>query len=98
MFAVVETGGKQYSVKTGDVIAVEKIDGKVGEVITLDRVLFSDNTEGDALVRKQKLHAEILEQTRTDKVIIFKKKRRKDYQRKMGHRQYVTLLRIKDLV
>lgn len=92
MFAVIRTGGKQYSVKSGDVISVEKLEGKVGDKISIDDVLMVDTTLGGGSVS-----AEIVSQFRDDKVIIFKKKRRHNYRRKKGHRQYLTELKITDI-
>jgi large subunit ribosomal protein L21 len=98
MYAVVETGGKQYRVKSGDVIKVEKLAGVAGETIALSKVLAaSDGTVikiGAPVVEKASVEAEILEQGRGDKVIVFKKKRRQNYRRKNGHRQDLTVLRI----
>ncbi len=98
MYAVVETGGKQYRVQSGDVIKVEKLAGVAGDTIALGKVLAaSDGTTikiGAPLVDKASVEAEILEQGRGDKVIVFKKKRRQNYRRKNGHRQDLTVLRI----
>lgn len=101
MFAVVQTGGKQYRVTTGDVIRVEKLDGAAGDVIVLDTVLFASGdgkTEmsADAL-GKARVAAEVIATTKADKVIVFKKKRRHNYRRKNGHRQWQTILRISDI-
>lgn len=90
MFAVVRTGGKQYRVSAGDKIAVEKLAGEAGETITLGDVLFA--SEGDA--KGLTISAEIVAQAKTDKVFIFKKKRRHNYRRHAGHRQQVTLVKI----
>ena len=101
MYAVVETGGKQYRVQSGDVIKVEKLAGVAGETIALDKVLAaSDGTIikiGAPTVAKATVAAEILEQGRGDKVIVFKKKRRQNYRRKNGHRQDLTVLRISSI-
>ncbi len=94
MFAVVRTGGKQYRVAADDQIVVEKLDGEAGSKIELGEVLLvSDGGElKDA--GKVKVTAEIVAQNRGEKVIIFKKKRRHNYRRKNGHRQYQTVLKI----
>ena len=98
MFAVVETGGKQYRVKVGDVIKSEKILADVGHVVDLEKViLIGDKTDAKSLT-DAKVKAEVLEHKKTDKVIVFKKKRRHNYRRKRGHRQQITVMRIKEIV
>ena len=94
MFAVVRTGGKQYRVAAGDKIAVEKLAGEAGDTVTLGDVLLAG--EGDALADAAKVtvSAEIIAQAKSEKVIVFKKRRRHNYRRKNGHRQQMTLLRI----
>ena len=94
MFAVVRTGGKQYRVAAGDKIAVEKLAGDAGSTITLGDVMLAG--EGDTLADAAKVivSAEIIAQTRSEKVVVFKKRRRHNYRRKAGHRQSMTLLRI----
>ncbi|MBI1178921.1 MAG: 50S ribosomal protein L21 [Alphaproteobacteria bacterium] len=98
MFAVIKTGGKQYRVAEGDVIKVEKLDGEAGATLTFDDVLAVGNgddvTLGAPLVEGASVTAEVLEQTRAKKIIVFKKKRRQNYRRKNGHRQHQTVLRI----
>ena len=91
MFAVVRTGGKQYRVAADDKILVEKLDGEAGTVVTLDTLM---SGEGEAVTMGGAVTAEIVAQTKGDKVIIFKKKRRHNYRRKNGHRQQLTLLKI----
>ena len=91
MFAVVRTGGKQYRVATDDKILVEKIDGEAGTSITLETLMFGD---GGAITTGKAVTAEIVAQTKGDKVIIFKKRRRHNYRRKNGHRQQMTVLKI----
>ena len=94
MFAIVRTGGKQYRVAAGDKIAVEKIDGEAGDTVSLGDILLAgdggDVKSADGLV----VSAEIIAQTRGEKVIVFKKRRRHNYRRRNGHRQSLTLLRI----
>ena len=102
MFAVIETGGKQYRVAVNDVIKVEKLPGEAGETVTLDRVLMHGGdggaTLGTPVVSGAVVTAEILEQFRDKKVIAFKKRRRKHSSKtKKGHRQYLTRLRIAGL-
>ena len=98
MFAVIRTGGKQYRVAKDDVIAVEKLDEVPGASITLSDVLMVGEgaaaRAGTPILAGASVTAEVVEQTRGDKVIIFKKKRRHNYRRKNGHRQELTLLRI----
>lgn len=96
MFAVIETGGKQYLVKKGSIIKVEKLEVEKGTQIELNKVLVISN-EGLSYSPNSNVKAEILDQKRADKVIIFKKKRRKNYRRKTGHRQYITVLRINEI-
>ena len=96
MFAVVKTGGKQYAVTSGSVIKVEKLEGSIGNIITLDDVIFA-NDNNNGLVREIqqiRVKAEVLEQKKDKKIVIFKKRRRKNYRRKNGHRQQCTVLRI----
>jgi large subunit ribosomal protein L21 len=94
MFAIVRTGGKQYRVAAGDKIAVEKLGGEAGDTITLGDVLLAG--EGDSIADASKItvSAEIIAQARSEKVVVFKKRRRHNYRRKAGHRQHMTLLRI----
>ena len=93
MFAVVRTGGKQYRVAADDKIIVERLDGEAGASVALDVLMLSDGGElKDAA--SASVTAEIVAQTKGDKVIIFKKKRRHNYRRKNGHRQQLTVLRI----
>jgi len=94
MFAVVRTGGKQYRVAEGDVIAVEKIAGEAGDSLALGEVLLAGDGGELKDVKNVIVSAEILEQGKGEKVIIFKKKRRHNYRRKNGHRQQLTVLRI----
>lgn len=97
MFAVVETGNKQYHIKVGDVIKVEKMVCEVGDVVELDKVLSLNGEVGKPYISNVSIKAEVLEQAKTDKIIVFKKKRRHNYRRKRGHRQQVTVLRIQDM-
>ncbi len=97
MFAVIRTGGKQYSVKSGDVISVEKLSGKEGDKVEISEVLVAGSKIGAPLLSGAKVMAEIVKQFRDDKVIIFKKRRRHNYRRKKGHRQYLTDIKITDI-
>lgn len=94
MFAVVRTGGKQYRVAAGDKIAVEKLAGEAGDSITLGDVLLAGEGAELADAAKVTVAAEIIAQARSEKVVVFKKRRRHNYRRKAGHRQQMTLLRI----
>jgi len=102
MFAVVRTGGKQYRVAENDVIVVEKLAGDAGEVIVLGDVLAVGDdkaqTIGTPTVSGASVAAQVLEQTRGDKIIVFKKKRRQGYRRKRGHRQELTALRVTEIL
>jgi large subunit ribosomal protein L21 len=96
MYAVVRTGGKQYRVTPGEVIKVERLDGEVGATVALG----GDGAQvrvGTPMIDGAKVAAEVLEQAKAPKVIVFKKRRRKNYRRKRGHRQLLTVLRIQDI-
>ena len=101
MYAVVRTGGKQYRVAKDEVIAVEKLAAEAGSSVDLGEVLMIGDdrgaTIGDPLVEGASVSAEVVAQTRGDKIIVFKKKRRKNHRRKKGHRQHVTLLRVTNI-
>lgn len=101
MFAIVKTGGKQYRVATGDQITVERIPGDVGSEVSLTDVLALGGTEnpvvGRPTVPNASVRAKIVQQPRGTKVIVFKKKRRKNYRRKRGHRQELTVLKIEEI-
>lgn len=98
MYAVIETGGKQYRVQPGDIIQVEKLDGELGSSLTFDKVLFlSQPGEGGSkiwlgspVVANAKVQAEVVGQGRGDKTLTIKMKRRKQYRRTQGHRQDYT--------
>ena len=97
MYAIVRTGGKQYKVAKDDVIAVEKIAADPGQSITLQDVLAVGGEGSITLGQGAVVTAEVAEQTRDRKIIVFKKKRRKNYRRKHGHRQCLTMLKIVDI-
>lgn len=102
MFAVVKTGGKQYRVAADDIIAVEKLDAEPGSTVELTDVLMVGDdkaqTAGTPVVEGAMVAAEVVKQDRSKKIIVFKKKRRKDYQRTRGHKQHVTVLRITEIL
>ena len=101
MYAIIETGGKQYRVQEGDVITVEKLDVEAGDKIALDKVLLLNNgTElkvGAPYVEGAKVLGEVVENGKGKKVIIFKYKAKKDYRKKQGHRQPYTMIKIESL-
>lgn len=98
MYAVIEQGGKQYRVHPGDVVRLERLDGRPGDELTLDRVLMvSDEDDlkvGRPLVEGASVSGTIVEQHRAKKIIVFKYKRRKKYRLKQGHRQHYTAVKI----
>jgi large subunit ribosomal protein L21 len=103
MFAVIRTGGKQYRVAPNDIIEIERIAGEPGDIIELAEVLLLGGSEGipqagSPAIAGALVAAEVMEQKRGDKIIVFKKKRRKNYRRKNGHRQALTLLRITEIL
>lgn len=100
-YAVIETGGKQYRVEPSDTLRVERLDSKVGETIDIRPVLaVSDGAEltiGKPEVKGARVSAVVQEHVRGPKLISFKKRRRKGYERKRGHRQELSVLRIEDI-
>lgn len=102
MYAIVATGGKQYRVEPGAVLALERIPGEVGTQVELDQVLMvSDGTQvkiGRPTVAGAKVVSQILGQFRGEKIDVFKFKKRKKYRRKTGHRQEQTRVRIAEIV
>lgn len=98
MYAVIETGGKQYRVSEGDVVRVERLDGSVGDEVSISEVHLvadGDNVQvGSPMVKGATVTGTVVDEGRSKKVIAFKKKRRKGYKRKIGHRQAYTALRI----
>jgi len=100
MYAVIKTGGKQYRVAADDVLKVEKVTGEVGETISFADVLMvggDSPTIGTPTIDGAAVAAEVVDQGRARKVIVFKKKRRQNYRRKKGHRQEQTTIRITDI-
>jgi large subunit ribosomal protein L21 len=102
MFAVIRTGGKQYKVAPNDVIKVERLPGAAGEIVELAEVLMLGDgdkvTVGAPLIGGACVGASVLAQSKSDKVLVFKKKRRHNYRRKNGHRQDLTVLRITEIL
>jgi large subunit ribosomal protein L21 len=102
MFAVIRTGGKQYRVAPNDIIEVEKIAGKPGDIVELAEVILLGGDggpkTGSPTIAGAMVAAEVISQGRSEKVIVFKKKRRKNYRRKKGHRQALTALRITEIL
>jgi large subunit ribosomal protein L21 len=100
MFAVIRTGGKQYKVAKDDVLSVEKLDGDVGATLTFGEVLMlggDSPKSGAPLVKGASVVGEIVEHGRGEKVVAFKKKRRKNTHRKRGHRQHFTKVKITEI-
>ena len=101
MYAVVKTGGKQYRVAKDDTILVEKLEANEGAQVTLDQVMMlgdGDNvTVGRPTVANATVEAQVVSQTRGPKILVFRRKRRKNHRRLQGHRQDLTLLKITDI-
>ncbi len=101
MYAIIETGGKQYRVQEGDVITVEKLTAEAGDQVELDKVLvLSDDNGvkvGSPYIEGAKVVAEVVENGKGKKIIVFKFKSKKDYRKKQGHRQPYTMLKIESL-
>jgi large subunit ribosomal protein L21 len=102
MYAVIQTGGKQYRIKEGDVFFVEKLSGETNHHIIFDRVLLISNNGselqvGTPYIENAKVACEIVEQFRGKKILVYKFKRRKKYRRRQGHRQYHTRLRVLEI-
>ncbi|MDU5807143.1 MAG: 50S ribosomal protein L21 [Peptoniphilus harei] len=97
MYAIIETGGKQYTVEAGDKIRVEKLDANEGDVVTFDKVVFVSGDEpkvGAPYVEGAKVEAKVLAQAKAKKVIVYKYKAKKNERKKKGHRQPYTLVEI----
>ena len=101
MFAVIKTGGKQYKVASGDVLAIERLPVEVGSHIDFEEVLLIGDggkmTVGTPFLAGAAVAATVVDQTRGEKILIFKKKRRQNYRRRKGHRQELTIVKIADI-
>jgi large subunit ribosomal protein L21 len=102
MYAVIKTGGKQYKVAKDQILSVERLDGEAGDIVAFEEVLMIGDGEaaqvGAPLVEGATVAAEVVEQGRGPKIIVFKKKRRKTYRRRHGHRQDLTVLRVTEIL
>jgi large subunit ribosomal protein L21 len=101
MYAVIETGNKQYRVSVGDALQVERLPAEAGQTVTFDRVLLVNNegkvTAGSPTVAQAAVVADVVEHIRGEKKVTFKMKRRKGYHKKIGHRQELSVVRIKEI-
>ncbi|HZK00666.1 MAG TPA: 50S ribosomal protein L21 [Tissierellaceae bacterium] len=102
MYAVIETGGKQYRVQEGDTLFVEKLDAQVGDTVDFDKVLIiskdGDLQAGKPYVEGVKVEGNVLEQGKAKKIVVFKYKAKKNYRKKTGHRQPFTKVKIEKIV
>ncbi len=102
MYAVIKTGGKQYKVAKDQIVVVERLAAAAGDSVAFDHVLLvgegDKTTLGAPTVAGASVVAEVVEQTRGDKIVVFKKKRRKNHRRRNGHRQHETVLRITEIL
>ncbi len=96
MFAIFKTGGKQYKVQKDEILTVEKLDAD--KEVVFEEVLMAGDKVGTPLVAGAKVKAQVVDQIRDDKVIVFKKKRRHNYRRTQGHRQHLTVIKITDII
>lgn len=101
MYAVMKTGGKQYRVEPNDKLRVDKLAGEPGATVDIKEVLMvgeGDKTQvGAPMLDGASVKLEVLEQTRNDKIVVFKKKRRQNYRRKAGHKQEMTVVRVAEI-
>jgi len=101
MYAIIQTGGKQYKVAEGDILKVEKLAGEAGDKLTLDQVLMVKDENGTRIgvptVNGVQVIAEVIEQGRHKKIVVYKYKKRKNYRRKQGHRQSFTKIKIEKI-
>lgn len=101
MYAIFNSGGKQYEAKPGTVVKIEKIPGEIGEQVNLDRVLLMADGDqvhvGRPVLEDVAVSGRIVEQNRHKKIVVFKHKRRKDYRKKQGHRQAYTAVLIESI-
>ena len=102
MQAVIKTGGKQYKAKVGDELRVEKISADAGTKVVLDNVLLIGDDSGETIgtpnIEGAKVVCTVEKQFRDKKIIIFKKKRRQNYRRKNGHRQFLSIIKVDEIV
>jgi large subunit ribosomal protein L21 len=102
MYAVIASGGKQYKVREGGLLKVEKIEGQIGSTVAFDQVLLLSDGEaikiGQPTLSEAAVHGHIIEQGRAKKILVFKYKRRKRYRRKQGHRQLFTTIKIDRII
>lgn len=102
MYAVIETGGKQYRVQEGDVVFVEKLEANEGDVVNFDKVLILSNegslNAGKPYVEGAKVEGTVIEQGKAKKIIVFKYKSKKNYRKKQGHRQPFTKVKIEKII
>ena len=98
MYAIVKCGGKQIKVAKGDTLSVEKLNAEAGTTVKLEEVLLTSDgkkvTVGTPTVKGAVVEAKVVEHSKADKIIVFKKKRRQNYRRKQGHRQHQTVIEI----
>ena len=101
MFAIIETGGKQYKVAQGDVIYVEKLDCAADDSVTIDRVIMAGEgdsvTMGDPYIKGASVVAKVVKNGKSKKILVFKYKAKKNYRRRQGHRQPYTKLQIESI-
>jgi large subunit ribosomal protein L21 len=101
MFAIIETGGKQYKVEKGTTLEIEKLTEESGKTIDFEQVLLTSDGKstkvGTPFVKGAKVTGKVVEQTRGEKIIVFKKKAKKRYERKQGHRQDLTVVEITEV-
>jgi large subunit ribosomal protein L21 len=103
MYAIIRSGGKQHKVSKGDVLKVEKLDKKVGEKVEFEEVLMVGGDTaglkvGQPVVADAKVVATVVKEGKTKKILVFKKKRRKQYRRTQGHRQAYTAVKVEDII
>jgi large subunit ribosomal protein L21 len=103
VYAIIQTGGKQYRVAPGDVLRVERLPGERGDAVQLDQVLLVTDDGGEVrvgtpLVENASVKGEIVRQGKAKKILVFKKKRRKNYRRRQGHRQLFTAVQIQEII
>jgi large subunit ribosomal protein L21 len=103
VYAIIQTGGKQYRVAPGDVLRVERLPGERGDAVQLDQVLLVTDDLGSVrvgtpLVENASVKGEIVRQGKAKKILVFKKKRRKNYRRRQGHRQLFTAVQIQEII